>query len=105
VVALELPRAGRRELEPRGHVAVPELPQAGRRVPEPRGHAAVLELPQAWRWELEPWGTRPRAPALSSVLTLSLYVGYSVLRVPTYPIVHALPQNCKLNNYMYCIHS
>jgi hypothetical protein len=57
MAAPELPRAGRREPEPRGHVTVLELSQAERQEPEPRGHAAVPELPQAGRWELEPWDT------------------------------------------------
>jgi hypothetical protein len=46
-MAPKLPRAGRREPEPRGHVAAPELPQVGRRDPESRGHVATPELPQA----------------------------------------------------------
>jgi hypothetical protein len=33
MVAPELPRAGRREPDPRGHVVAPELPQLGRQVP------------------------------------------------------------------------
>jgi hypothetical protein len=53
----------------------PELPYAGRREPEPWGHAASPELPQAERREPGPWDTRARAPALSFILTWSLYVG------------------------------
>jgi hypothetical protein len=40
-----------------GHVTAPELPRAKRRELEPRGHVAVPELPWAWWQELEPWGT------------------------------------------------
>jgi hypothetical protein len=36
-----------------GHVAASELPRAGRREPEPRGHVAALELPPAGRREPE----------------------------------------------------
>jgi hypothetical protein len=56
MVAPELPRAGRRELEPRGHVTAPELPQAERQEPGP-------------------WDTRACSPALPFILTWSLYTG------------------------------
>jgi hypothetical protein len=45
MVAPELPRAGRRVLVLRGHVATPKLPRAGRREAKPRGYVVAPELP------------------------------------------------------------
>jgi hypothetical protein len=51
---LEPPRAWKWTLEPRGHVAPSELPCVERWVPEPRGHVVPPELPCSGRWEPEP---------------------------------------------------